>query len=313
MSTQLPIEKQVLPKEQPITPDQLHTEKMGLLYGFIGVLSFSLTLPVTKMVVTVLSPLSAGLGRALIAAVLAALVLLLKRVPFPTWQETKKLFLVSAGVVAGFPFFSSWAMERVPATHGAVIIALLPLATAGAAIFFSGERPTRKYWTSSVIACVTIIAYAISSGFGALQWADLALLGAVVSAAIGYAVGGELSKTMGGWQVISWSLIFAFPFLVVPLTGPLLTELKQATWPVWIGFGYISVISMFLGFFAWYHGLAIGGVSKASQIQYLQPFLSIIAAWLLLSEPLTLGAVLSAVIVVLAVAKGRKASVQQKA
>lgn len=313
MSAQLPIEKQNVQKEQSITLEQQHTEKMGLLYGFIGVLSFSMTLPVTKVVVTVLSPLSAGLGRALIAGVLAALVLLIKRVPFPTWHETKKLLLVSAGVVAGFPFFSSWAMERVPATHGAVIIALLPLATAGAAIFFSGERPARKYWISSAIACVTIIAYAISSGFGALQWADLALLGAVISAAIGYAVGGELSKTMGGWQVISWSLIFAFPLLVVPLAGPLLAELKQATWPVWIGFGYISVVSMFLGFFAWYHGLAIGGVSKVSQIQYLQPFLSIIAAWLLLSEPLTLGAVLSAVIVVLAVAKGRKASVQQKA
>lgn len=140
--------------------------------------------------------------------------------------------------------------------------------------------------------------------------ADLALLCAVLSAAVGYAVGGELSRTMGGWQVISWSLVFAFPFLVVPVAVPLWEELKQATWSTWLGFGYVSVISQFLAFFAWYHGLALGGVAKVGQTQYLQPFLSILASWLLLSESITLGAIVAAIIVVLAVAKGRGAAIR---
>lgn len=288
----------------------LADERAGLLYGFLGVCSFSLTLPATKTALTALSPLSAGLGRALVAALLAGLVLWLKRMPFPAWTQTRQLFIVSAGVVIGFPFFSAWAMERVPATHGAILIALLPLATAGAAAFFSGERPTRVYWISSCVACLAILGYALQSGFGALQWADLALLGAVLSAAIGYAVGGQLSRTMGGWQVISWSLVFAFPVLVIPVGGPLLEELQHAAWPAWLGFGYISVVSQFLGFFAWYHGLAIGGVSRVGQLQYVQPFLTILASWLLLSESITLGAVVAAVIVVLAVAKGRNAAVR---
>lgn len=290
----------------------LSHEKAGMLYGLLGVCSFSLTLPATKAALTVLTPMTAGLGRALVAAILAALVLLIRRVPFPSWQETKQLILVACGVVAGFPFFSAWAMERVPASHGAIIIALLPLATAGAAAFFAGERPARMYWVSSGVACLTILGYAIGSGFGSLQWADLALLAAVISAAIGYAVGGQLSKTMGGWQVISWSLVFSFPFLVIPIAGPLLSQLQHATAAVWLGFGYVSVISMFLGFFAWYHGLAIGGVARVGQIQYLQPFLTILGSWLLLSESVTLGSVLAALIVVAAVAKGRTASVKQK-
>lgn len=290
----------------------MQNDKAGLLYGLLGVCSFSLTLPATKLALTALSPITAGLGRALIAAVLAALVLLIKRVPFPAWKETKQLFLVAAGVVVGFPFLSAWAMARVPATHGAIIIALLPLATAGAAAFFAGERPSRTYWISSSVACLAILGYAVSSGLGVLQWADLALLGAVIAAAVGYAVGGQLARTMGGWQVISWSLVFSFPFLVIPIAGPLISELKHATWTVWAGFGYVSVISQFLGFFAWYHGLAIGGVAKVGQTQYLQPFFTILASWLLLSESVTLGAVLAAVIVVISVAKGRKASVKQK-
>ena len=312
MRTEVAMKKKAL-QDNPLVQSSSRNEKMGLLYGFIGVCSFSLTLPVTKAVISDLSPLTAGLGRALIAAILACLVLLIKRVPLPTWQQTKRLFLVAGGVVVGFPFFSSVALEHVPANHGAVIIALLPLATAGAGAFFAGERPTRTYWISSIIACLTIIAYAISSGLGALQWADLSLLGAVISAAIGYAVGGQLSKTMGGWQVISWSLVFAFPFLVVPIAGPLIAELKQATWTTWLGFGYICVISQFLGFFAWYHGLALGGVARVSQTQYLQPFLSILAAWLLLSEAVPLGAIAAAVIVVIAVAKGKSAPVKVRA
>lgn len=288
----------------------LAVEHAGMLYGLLGVCSFSLTLPSTRLIVDVLSPASAGLGRSLVAALLAAVLLAIRRVPFPRWPEIKQLFLVAAGVVFGFPFFSAWAMERVPASHGAIIIALLPLATAGAAAFFSGERPSRLYWLSSITACLTILGYAISSGMGALQWADLALLAAVLSAAIGYAVGGKLSRTLGSWQVISWALVLAFPFLVVPIAGPLLEELQQATWSTWLGFGYVSVISQFLAFFAWYHGLAIGGVAKVGQIQYVQPFLTMLASWLLLAESITAGGIIAALIVVLAVAKGRSAVVK---
>lgn len=311
MRAEASLEKKRLQRDLAVSSN-IQNDRAGLLYGLLGVCSFSLTLPATKAALTVLSPLTTGLGRCLVAAILAALVLWIKRVPLPSWKETKLLFLVAAGVVVGFPFLSAWAMERVPATHGAIFNALLPLATAGAAAFFSGERPARTYWISSGVACLAIIGYAASAGFGALQWADLAMLGAVLSAAVGYAVGGQLSRTMGGWQVISWSLVFSFPFLVVPIAGPLLEELKQATWSAWLGFGYVSVFSQFLGFFAWYHGLAIGGVSRVGQIQYLQPFLTILASWLLLSESVTIGAVLAAIVVVAAVAKGRTASVKQK-
>jgi drug/metabolite transporter (DMT)-like permease len=288
----------------------LANERAGLLYGFAGVCSFSLTLPATKVALLSFSPLSAGLGRALVAALLAMLVLWLKRAPFPSWPQARQIILVSLGVVIGFPLFSAWAMERVPASHGAIVIALLPLATAGAAAFFSGERPSRMYWISSGVACLTILGYTFYSGFGGLHWADLALLGAVLSAAVGYAIGGKLSRTLGGWQVISWSLVFAFPVLLIPVGGPLLRELPQAAWAALLGFSYVSVVSQFLGFFVWYHGLALGGVARVGQVQYLQPFLTILASWLLLSESITIGAVVAAAIVVLAVARGKNATVR---
>ncbi len=286
-------------------------ETRGLMYGLLGVIGFSLTLPATKIAVSFFHPVFVGLGRALVAAVLAAMLLLIRRERFPNWAETKSLIIVSLGVIVGFPLLSAWAMERVPATHGAIVLALLPLATAGAATFFAGERPSRSFWLASVIGSMTVLAYAIYSGVGHLQLADLALAGAVVSAAIGYAEGGKLARTLGGWQVISWALLLAAPFLLYPVARELPADIWAAPTKVWLSFGYVSVISQFVGFFAWYRGLALGGVAKVSQTQYLQPFFTILASAVLVGESISLVSILAAVIVIAAVAKGKKAPVLQ--
>jgi len=46
------------------------------------------------------------------------------------------------------------------------------------------------------------------------------------------------------------------------------------------------VFSVWLGFFAWYRGLQLGGMLRVSQIQLLQPFLSMLLAVPLLGETL---------------------------
>ncbi len=55
----------------------------GLLLGFVGVAIFSITLPATRTAVADWSPVVIGLGRALVAAVLAAFILILTRQPWP--------------------------------------------------------------------------------------------------------------------------------------------------------------------------------------------------------------------------------------
>lgn len=289
---------------------QWSTETRGLLYGFLGIVSFSLTLPTTRIAVAYVDPVVIGLGRALVAGVLAAICLLIKREQLPTKNQLLSLFIVSLGVIVGFPYLSSWAMGQVPASHGAIVIALLPLATAGAAALFAGEKPSRRFWAASVCGCLVVLAYAFYSGAGQLQLADLALVGAVIAAAIGYAEGGKLARSMGGWQVISWALVLAFPFLLYPVLSRVTAQVWDAPMAAWLSFGYVSVVSQFLGFFAWYRGLAIGGVARVSQVQYIQPFLTIIASAVLLHEHITWVSLVAAAVVIVAVAQGRKAPVQ---
>ncbi|SDT01289.1 Permease of the drug/metabolite transporter (DMT) superfamily [Pseudarthrobacter equi] len=261
----------------------------GLWWGLLGVAAFSFTVPLTRMAVAGLSPLFIGSGRAVVAGVLAAAALALTRQRLPQPRTWARLALVAGGVVVGFPFLTSYALTAVPAGHGAVVIALLPAATATAAILRTRERPRPAFWAVMALGSLAALAFAFlqSGGIGHLHWADLLLLGAVVCAAIGYAEGGLLARELGSWQTIAWALVLAFPPMLALAVFDLASQPPSATPVQWAAFAYLAVVSMFLGFFAWYRGLAIGPMAQVSQIQLLQPVLSICWAALLLGEAVT--------------------------
>jgi drug/metabolite transporter (DMT)-like permease len=280
--------------------------RSGLLWGVLGVVAFSLTLPATRVAVAAMDPVFIGLGRAIVAALIAAGVLYATRTPWPAPAIWPRLAVVAAGVVVGFPLFSAWAMRYVPAAHGAVVVGLLPLATALAGAWLAHERPSRRFWLCALGGSSVVIGFALLKGGGALHVADLLLVAAVASAAVGYAEGARLSRHMQGWQVISWALVLAAPLLVLPTALAADRGLAQAPWSAWIGFVYVAVVSMYLGFFAWYKGLALGGIAAVGQVQLLQPFLTILAAALLLGEPLDPATFIAAGLVICAIAFGRR-------
>jgi drug/metabolite transporter (DMT)-like permease len=284
-----------------------------MLYGFLGVFGFSLTLPATRIAVAHLDPTVVGLGRALVAALLAAVVLVLTRQSIPSRKQFGALAIVAAGVVLGFPLLSAWALRQVHASHGAVMIGLLPLATAVVAALRVGERPSWQFWLASAVGSSAILLFAVYQGGGNLQLADLALLGAVAAAAVGYAEGGRLARELGGWQVISWALVLAAPFISLPVALAVRREGFDAPLDAWLSFGYVALVSQFLAFFVWYRGLAIGGVARVGQLQLLQPIITLVASALLLGEHITPAILLVALVVIGAVAVGRRATIARQA
>ena len=280
--------------------------RVGLAWGFVGVAAFSVTLPATRAAVAHLDPVFVGLGRAVVAALLAACVLAWTRSPWPTRRQWRDLAVVAFGVVVGFPLLSAYAMRQVPASHGAVLTGLLPLATAAAAAWLAHERPSPRFWWWATFGSVVVAAYALWRGGGAPHFADLLLVGAVAAAAIGYAKGATLSRTLAGWQVISWALVLSAPFLVVPTWLAADARTASAPWTAWAGFAYVAAVSMYLGFFAWYRGLAQGGIAAVGQVQLLQPFLTIVASALLLGEALDPLTFVAAGLVIVSIALGRR-------
>jgi drug/metabolite transporter (DMT)-like permease len=262
--------------------------RAGLWWGLLGVTAFSFTLPFTRVAVGGLSPLFIGSARAVVAAALAATALALTRQHWPTAVQWARLAVVAGGVVVGFPLLSSFALTTAPASHAAVVVGLLPAATAVTAVIRAKERPARSFWLFAGLGAIAAIAFASlqHGGLGGLQWSDLLLFGAVIAAAIGYAEGGLLARELGSWQTVSWALVVSAP-LMLAFTGVSVAQQPPAATPAeWLAFAYLAVVSMFLGFFAWYRGLAIGPMAQVSQVQLVQPVMNIGWAALLLNEPI---------------------------
>lgn len=256
-------------------------------YGFLGILMFSLTLPATRIAVLELDPIFVGLGRAVVAGILSLILLIVTRQKLPSWRFLPGFIMVIAGVVIGFPVLSAIAMRDAPASYGAVIIGLLPLATAFWGVWRGNEKVSMTFWIFALVGSGLVICFALISGVRSITFVDLALFGAVGLGGIGYAEGAILARIFGSWQVICWSLVLSLPVLLPIAIGHSPTAFNSISLNAWLGFFYVSIFSMFLGFIAWYRGLSVGGIAHVSQIQLIQPFLTILASTILLDESLS--------------------------
>lgn len=261
----------------------------------MGVLGFSFSFPATRLALEGFGPLVVGLGRAAIAGVAAAAWLAVARAPLPSRRDLVPLAKVAMGVVVGFPTLSAVALQSVPAGHASITIGVVPLATAALGSARSGERLPRSFWAAAVAGSALVVALAaLRSGFS-VGLGDVLLFGGTGLAAMGYAEGGDLARRMGGPRVISWALV-----LSLPVTAPVALASFSASGAAGppsaracLGLGYVSMVSMFLAFFAWYQGMAKAGVARASQVQLVQPIAGLGWSWLLLGEPASAPTVLA--------------------
>ena len=292
---------------------RMSDESKGMILGVLGVTAFGLTLPATRFIIPYFDPVFIGLGRAVIASLVAAVLLIITKQKRPNRHQFHQLIVVASGVVIGFPILTAWAMQTVPASHGGVVLGVLPLATAVAAAVVSNEKPSVGFWICGLAGSAIVILYTLLQGFGSFQFGDFLLIGAIVSAAMGYALGGKLSKELGGWQVICWALVISFPFIVVPawLEAPQ-TNIDSLPLSVLLSFLYLALISQLFGFFLWNKGLALGGISRVSQTQLLQPFVTLVASAYLINETVDLQTIVFAFLVIGIVAIGKKMPVYER-
>ena len=301
------------------TPQQ--RENLGLWLGLMGVFIFGLTLPMTRLATgTVdapqMSPWFITWARAALAGGLSLIYLFAVRAPWPLAAQRGPLYLSLAGNVIGYPLLLGWALRHVTASHAAVITALLPLATAAAAAWLMHQRARLEFWIFAALGSALVAFYSVlralqmGQGFG-LTWADMLLVGAVVAASLGYVAGAKVTASMGSEKVISWVCVMALP---LTLPGTWLTWPDQAVAPIsWLALLYVGVFSMWAGFFAWFRGLSLGGPLRVSQLQLLQPFISILAAVPLLGESLDAMTLGFALLVVATVFMGRRMANTPKA
>ena len=277
-----------------------------MLIGFVGVLMFSLTLPFTRVAVLEMSPLFVALGRAALAGLCAGVFFLFTKPKLPSQRQLIRLAVIAFGVVYGFPIFISIAMKTLPSAHGGIVLGVLPLATAAIGAIRFKERPSIAFWITALIGSFLVIYYATLKGSGGLAAGDWFLLLAILSAAIGYSEGGKLAEEMSAIDVISWALLLTLPINLLLTYWFFDFQLQDISAYAMFSFIYVGLISMYLGFVFWYRGMAIGGVARVGQTQLLQPFLTLVGAYCLLGETITIIDFLFALAVLTAILVGKK-------
>jgi len=278
----------------------------GWVNGFIGVAIFAGSLPATRVAVADFDPAFLTCARATIAAVLGLALLMLLGERRPSRADLPSLALAALGVVVGFPLLTALALQHVTSAHSIVFVGLLPLSTALFAVLRGGERPRPAFWLFSVTGAALVAGYAAWGGLEVSLAGDLLMLGAIAVCGMGYAEGARLARTLGGWQVISWALALSLP---VMLPGALLMRPESfghVGTPAWIGFAYVSLFSMLIGFVFWYRGLAQGGIAAVGQLQLFQPFMGLGLAALLLHETVSWSMLLVTLAAVVCVAGARR-------
>jgi len=288
--------------------ESMSRETLGLLLGLAGVVIFGGTLPFTKLALIGFDPAFVCFGRAAIASIAAAAVLTVfgKRLQR---QHAPMLFVAGLLLVFGFPLMSTIAMQTVPAAHGAVVLGILPLTTSIFAALIGGERPSALFWLCGVAGAALVVFFALRDSGMSLSSGDVWLFMAGIAASLGYVISGKVARHMPGWEVICWALILTAPISIIGSVMLFHRGYLHVPAAAVVGLAYLSFGSMFLGFFAWNVGLAMGGIARVSQVQLLQAFVTIAVSALMLREVVTIDTVLFAVAVMAIVALGRKTRV----
>ena len=278
----------------------------GWLSGLIGVVIFSASLPATRIAVGGFTPLFLTSARAVIAAMLGGALLLMLPQKRPAASDLGSLALVALGVVIGFPLLTALALQHITSAHSIVFIGLLPMATATFGVLRGGERPKPAFWLFSIIGALAVVGFALSRDGEASLTGDLLMVAAILLCGLGYAEGATLSRRLGGWQVISWSLLLSLPVMGAVALAAMPSTFAGIAVPVWASLAYVSVFSMLVGFVFWYRGLALGGIAGVGQLQLLQPFFGLLLAGVLLHEPVPVSMIAVTGLVVLCVAGAKR-------
>ena len=286
-------------------------ESLGLMLGFVGMAIFGGTLPATRMAVSQIDPIALTSLRTAIAGLCSLALLMVLRRPLPPRALWPQLAIVMLCVSILFPLLMSLGMQTVDASHGGVVLGILPIATALVAVTITHERPRPLFWIASIAGAALVIAFALRQGGGTLSAGDLLLFAAVAVSSIGYAFSGRLTAEMPGWEVISWVLVIGLPISLPAAALTMPSDLAHIDLKPWLGLLYVALFSQWIGFFAWNAGMAMGGIARVSQVQLLQPFITFALAALINGETITWQTVLFAAAVVATVAISTRTRARQ--
>jgi len=211
----------------------------------------------------------------------------------PVAQRSRWLLALSAltGFVL-FPILYTLGQERTSATHGALILAALPVFTGAWAALVDRRMPRRRWLLGCGIALAgeaVMIGLRGGSGTEPTFGGDLLILAAATLVSLGYVAGALLS--LAGYKSLATTLWgVALGAVVMAPLGLGLVEfdgVPSGDAAAWGSILFLALVTSIVGYVGWYWALARGGIARIATVQFIQPFSGLALAALVLDERLT--------------------------
>ncbi|NCW71258.1 MAG: DMT family transporter [Proteobacteria bacterium] len=246
----------------------LSNENKGFIFGFVGIIIFSITPVATKIALgynnSQLSAEFITFGRSALAGNLALLYLFFFRKKIPKLKYLFNFSIIAFCLSVVFPLTLSFGLIYSTSIHAGVILAFLPLATAIFASFYFKQKASKSFWLCAFFGSIIVVIYILLHN--------------------------ENSNTT--FEISHYDI-----------------EINIISW---IGFLYVAIFSQWIGFFAWYKGLDLGGAVRVSQIQLLMPFFTFAFSIYILGETLDFLTIIFSVAIILLIYLSRKTAVSKK-
>ncbi|WP_296647143.1 EamA family transporter [Rhodoluna sp.] len=265
------------------------TKLRAYTYSLIAIFGFGGTFIAVTLGAESFDPITMSMGRVIPASILAIIGLKLMKQPLLPPKDAYPLILGSSlGVVIGFPLLSTLALQTVPAADAGVIGSVTPLVTGTIAVIIGHKKPKRMFWLAAALGTMAAMALAYfrgGSSFGGGEFWGYMLLGAAaLAASIGHISGSALVAKYSAFSVLSWAVLISIPVqLPIALVNWSINPITEApTASAWFGYLYASLFSILIGNFLLNQGLHTIGLVKASQLQLIQPVVTMVLSILVL-------------------------------
>jgi drug/metabolite transporter (DMT)-like permease len=251
---------------------------------------FGTTFAATQIVLEEMAPLTLAFARFLIALILFVPFLRRRRERTPTWR------VACMGLLSVTLFFSlqNWGLLRTTSANAAIILSAIPALTAVVSWFALGE--TLTVWRGAGILFsifgVAVVVMGDSLGLaprplGSTVLGDLLILGAAACWAVYTVLGRQIVRRWAPSAVTAHTIAWGTLFLAPLALGEVLVQ--GIAWPTpraWIMLLFLALVASGLAFFLYLFALTKLEAGEASVYVNLSPVVTLIAARLVLDEPI---------------------------
>jgi drug/metabolite transporter (DMT)-like permease len=256
----------------------------ALSYIGIALVTWSSAYAAIAYALASFTPGEVALARLAIGSLCFGLLMMLKRIPLPARRDWPQLALLGVIGLTIYHLCLNYAETRIASGTAAILISLVPAATAAVSAVWVGERLSARTLAGLGMALVGVVMVVLASGKQVKFEPMAALVLVSVLACSIYFVGQRPLFARNSMIGVTAFTFFAGTLATLPLGWQLPQALQTAPWSHIAALLWLGISPTFIGYLAWNAALRRASASQVSSFIYFSPPIAVLIGWLWLGE-----------------------------